>query len=196
MRSALVRTDAYTRTAITLHWVIAALILFNLWLGLGHDSLPKEWAVMPTHKAVGITILFLTVVRIAWRLAHPAPPAPADIPEWQRAASRLSHFLLYAFLLIMPLTGWAMVSGSKRRPLEWFSAFEIPYLPVSDAVSGFGHEAHELLGWGLIALLVVHVAAALRHHFLLRDNVLARMTPGVSAPQTTGAGAGENSVSS
>lgn len=191
MRSALVRTDRYTRTAIVLHWTIAALVLVNLWLGLGHDSLPKDWAVMPVHKAVGITILALTLVRIGWRLAHPAPPLPVTLRPWERAAALTSHVLLYAFLLVMPLSGWAMVSGSKRRPLEWFGAFDIPYLPVSDAVAGAGHEVHELLGWGMVALLVVHVAAALRHHFLLRDNVLARMVPGLAAR----GGAGENSVS-
>lgn len=182
MRSALVQTERYNRTAIALHWVTAVLILFNLWLGLAHDSLPSDWKVMPAHKAVGITVLALTLVRIGWRLAHSAPPAPTDVPAWQGMAAKASHFLLYAFLLFMPLTGWAMVSGSKRRPLEWFGLFDIPYLPVSDAVAGFGHEAHELLGWGMIGLLVVHVAAALRHHFLLRDNVLARMTPGVATP--------------
>ena len=137
---------------------------------------------MPVHKAVGITVLVLTLGRIAWRLAHPAPPLPGDLKPWERAAANASHVALYAFMLAMPLTGWAMVSGAKRRPLEWFGLFDIPYLPVSDALSDIGRQAHELLGWGLIALLIVHVGAALRHHFLLRDNVLARMTPGVTEP--------------
>lgn len=183
MRSTLVRTDRYSRVAIAFHWAIAALIVFNLWLGLGHDSLPREWNVMPAHKAVGITILALTVARIVWRLTHPAPPPPADIQPWERIAARASHIALYGFMLAMPLTGWAMVSGAKRRPLDWFGAFDIPYLSVTEPISEWGHDAHELLGWGLIALVVVHVAAALRHHFLLRDNVLARMTPGVRTPR-------------
>ena len=184
MRSTQIRTDRYTRVAIAFHWAIALLIGLNLWLGLGAGALPKDWPAMPVHKAVGITVLALTLGRIAWRLMHPAPPLPADLKPWERLAARGSHFALYGFMLAMPLTGWAMVSGAKRRPLEWFGLFDIPYLPVSDAVSGFGHDAHELLGWGLIALLAVHVAAALRHHFLLRDNVLARMMPGVRPPGT------------
>lgn len=189
MRSTLIRTDRYTRVAIAFHWVIAALIVFNLWLGLARGSLPRDWQVMPVHKAVGITILALTLGRIAWRLAHPAPPLPATLTRRERIAANASHLLLYGFMLAMPLTGWLMVSGTKRRPLEWFGLFDIPYLPVPPVLADFGHDAHEWLGWGLIALLLVHVGAALRHHVVLRDNVLARMTPGVKVPA-------ENSVRS
>jgi cytochrome b561 len=178
LRSALVTTDRYTRVAIALHWSIAALILFNLWLGLAHGSLPREWQVMPVHKAVGITVLALTLARIAWRLTHLAPAVPLDTPRWQRAAAHLSHYGLYAFMLIMPLTGWAMVSGAEtRRPLTWFFLFDIPYLPVSKAVAGVTRNAHELFGWLMLSLVALHVAAALWHHFFHRDTVLARMTP-------------------
>lgn len=170
-------SERYSRVAIAFHWTIAALVLVNLWIGLGGDSLPKDWTVMPVHKAIGITVLALTLARIAWRLAHPAPRLPDHLQPWERAASHISHFLLYAFMLIMPLSGWAMSSGAKRRPLEWFGLFDIPYLPISPAVADIGHEVHELLGWGFVALIAVHFAAALRHHFLLRDNILARMLP-------------------
>lgn len=180
MRSATSRTERYSRGAIFFHWTIALLIIINLWLGLGHDSLPKDWQVMPVHKAIGITVLMLTLARIAWRLARPAPPLPNSLQPWERAAANVSHFALYAFMLIMPLSGWAMVSGTNRRPLEWFGQFDIPYLPVSDAIAGIGHDVHELLGWGFVALIALHIAAALRHHFLLRDNVLVRMLPGGS----------------
>lgn len=175
-------TERYSRGAIAFHWAIAALVLFNLWLGLAHDSLPKDWQVMPVHKAVGITVLALTLARIGWRFAHPAPPLPAHMSALERTAAKVSHFLLYAFMLAMPLSGWAMVSGPKRRPLEWFGLFDIPYLPVPESVASLGHDLHELLGWGFLALILVHVGAALRHHFLLRDNVLMRMLPGESQP--------------
>ena len=80
----------------------------------------------------------------------------------------------------MPLTGWLMVSGSdERRPLNWFGLFDIPYLPVSKAVGGFGHSAHGVLGWLMLALVVLHVAAALRHHLILRNAVLTRMAPAI-----------------
>ncbi len=139
-------SERYSRGAIVLHWLIAALIIINLWLGLVGDTLPKDWAVMPVHKAIGITVLVLTLVRLGWRLAHPVPPLPATTKPWERMAARASHFLLYAFMLIMPLSGWAMVSGPKRRPLEWFGMFNLPYLPVSPGVADLGHEVHELLG--------------------------------------------------
>lgn len=173
--------ERYSRGAIAFHWSIAALIIFNLWLGLAHDSLPDDWKVMPIHKAVGVTILILTLARIGWRFGHPAPPLPAHMPAWERLAANVSHFVLYAFMLIMPLSGWAMVSGVKRRPLEWFGLFDIPYLPVSEGVAHLGHEVHEVLGWGFVALILLHAGAALRHHFLLRDNVLVRMLPAGSA---------------
>ncbi len=177
------RTESYTRVAITFHWVIAALIVFNLWLGLAHESLPKDWQVMPVHKSIGLTVLVLTLGRIAWRVTHPAPPLPGDLTPWERLGAKASHFLLYTLMLALPLTGWAMSSGPKRYPLSWFWLFDVPYLPASAAVAKTGHDMHGVFGWAMIGLLVLHVAAALRHHFLLRDSVLARMTPGVSVPE-------------
>lgn len=178
MRSAIVRTDRYTNVAIAFHWTIAALVLFNLWLGIAHDSLPKEWKVMPVHKSIGLTVLVLTLGRIAWRLAHPAPPLATDTPAWQRGTAHLTHFALYALLLIMPLTGWMMSSGGNPpRPLSWFFLFPVPYLPVSKGAADFGHSSHVLLGWLMLALVVLHIAAALWHHVARHDGVLARMLP-------------------
>ncbi|RSY86962.1 cytochrome b [Sphingomonas koreensis] len=177
--SALVR---YSRGAILLHWLIAALLIFNLAYGFLHDSLPRDWRIMPIHKAIGITVLVLTLARIGWRLTHPAPSLPAHMAGWERIAAHVSHFLLYAFMLAIPLSGWAMASDPNPRPLTWFGLFDIPYLPVSEAMSEFGHEAHEILGYAALVLLLVHVGAAFRHHFLIRDEVMARMTPGVRVP--------------
>lgn len=181
--SALVR---YSHGAILLHWLIAALLIFNLAYGLAHDSLPRDWRIMPIHKAIGITVLVLTLARIGWRLTHPAPRLPAHLVGWERTAAHVSHFLLYAFMLAIPLSGWAMSSGPEPRPLTWFGLFDIPYLPVSEAMSDFGHEAHEILGYAAIALLLVHIGAAFRHHYLIRDEVMARMTPGVRVPAPRG----------
>ena len=99
------RGDRYSRGAIAFHWVIAALVLFNLWLGLFHDSLPREWKVMPVHRSIGITILVLSIGRLAWRLAH-RPPAFADsLAGWEKALATTAHWLFYALLIVMPLTG-------------------------------------------------------------------------------------------
>ncbi len=168
----------YSRVAIAFHWTIAALVIVNLVIGLGGDAVPALGAMFPAHKAIGITVLALTAARVAWRLMHRPPPLPGHTPAWERATAHAVHWALYALLVLMPLSGWAMSSNpERRRGLSWFGMFDIPYLPVSRAGAGIGHEAHELLGWAMLALVVLHVAAALRHHLLLRDSVLLRMAP-------------------
>ncbi|RYD59270.1 MAG: cytochrome b [Sphingomonadales bacterium] len=172
------RGDRYSRGAIAFHWVIAALVLFNLWLGLFHDALPREWKVMPVHKSVGITVLVLTLGRIAWRLAHKPPHLPDHMAGWEKALAKGVHFVLYALLLIMPLTGWIFSSNPERlRPFSWFFVFDIPLLPVSSAMAVTAKDAHEILGWTMAILVLLHILGALRHHFLLRDRVLSRMLP-------------------
>lgn len=164
----------YSGIAILFHWTIAALVLVNLWIGLIGGS-------MPAHKAIGITVLVLTLGRIGWRLGHRPPPLPSGTPGWERMAAHATHLLFYLLLIVLPLSGWAMVSGAKRNPLDWFGLFPIPYLPIPPSLAHLGHEAHELLGFAMLGLVVLHVAAALRHHFLLRDGVLLRMLPGAGA---------------
>ncbi|MEG3163018.1 cytochrome b [Sphingomonas sp. PB2P19] len=172
------RTERYSTVAIWFHWTIALLVVLNLAVGLLSDPIPALRPWMAAHKSIGITVLVLTFGRIAWRLAHRAPPLPAGTQAWEKGVAHATHWTLYLLLVAMPLTGWLMVSGTdKRRPLDWFGLFDIPYLPVSKAAGGFGHEAHGVLGWLMLALVVLHVAAALRHHLILRDTVLARMAP-------------------
>lgn len=169
----------YSGVAIAFHWVIALFVIVNIAVGILHEPVPALGAWMPGHKAIGITVLFLTLGRLAWRLAHRPPPLPAETKAWERGVAHATHWTLYALLLAMPITGWLMVSGAeKRRPLTWFGAFDIPYLPVSRAAGGFGGDAHGVLGWLMLALVVLHVGAALRHHLILRDTVLLRMLPG------------------
>ena len=172
------RDERYSTVAIWFHWAIAAMAILNLVIGLFHESLLAGWkGSIGIHKAVGITVLVLTAGRILWRLAHRPPILPANVAGWERGVAHAAHWGLYALLFIMPLTGWAMSSGPKRYPLTWFGLFDIPYLPVSAGTAGFSHEAHEVLGFLMAGLVVIHVAAALRHHFILRDRVLARMLP-------------------
>jgi cytochrome b561 len=181
MIEGLERGDRYSRGAIAFHWAIAALVLFNLWLGLFHENLPRDWKVMPVHKSVGITILALTLGRIAWRLLHHPPRLPEPLPAWEKAVAHSVHFILYALLLILPLTGWLLSSNpEKPRPVSFFFLFDLPVLPATPALASGAHEAHELLGYLMTALVLIHIAAALRHHFLLRDGVLGRMLPGVA----------------
>jgi cytochrome b561 len=172
------RGDRYSRGAIAFHWIIAALVLFNLWLGLFHDALPREWKVMLVHKSVGVTILVLTIGRLAWRLMHRPPAFPAAMPGWERALAKATHWAFYALLFILPLTGWIFSSNPERlRPVSWFGLFELPILPVAADFAEAAKETHEILGFVMAGLVLIHIAAALRHHLLLKDNVLARMLP-------------------
>lgn len=174
--------DRYSTGAIWFHWSIALLVIVNLALGLFNESLLDglTW-VMPVHKATGITVLVLTAGRVLWRLLNPPPPLPAALRGWHRNAAHATHAAFYALLVLLPLSGWAFVSGAAtRRPLTWFGLFDIPYLPVSRAVGGIAKEAHEIMGFTMLALVVIHIAAALWHHFRLRDTVLARMLPAVA----------------
>jgi cytochrome b561 len=171
MRRASTGTERYSDVAIAFHWTIAALVLLNLWIGIVGGS-------MAIHKAVGITVLALTLGRVAWRLGHRPPPLPATVYGWQRGLAHAVHWSLYLLLLVMPLSGWLMVSGSAtRRPLTWFGLFDIPYLPVGQTAGGAGHEVHEVVGWVMLALVALHVAGALYHQLVVRDRTLARMAP-------------------
>jgi cytochrome b561 len=179
VRTALTRTDRYSKGAIWFHWVIAVLVLLNIAIGLLHESLlDGVRAAIPLHKSIGMTVLVLTLGRIAWRLGHRPPPLPAAMGAGERVAAQAAHLALYLLLLALPLTGWLMISGTvRRRPFEWFGLADIPYLPVSPATGVVAHQAHGLLGYLMVALLLVHIGAALRHHLLLRDPVLRRMIP-------------------
>lgn len=171
-------TARYSSVAIAFHWTIALLVIVNLVIGIGHESIPTLRAWMGAHKAIGITVLALTLGRVAWRLAHRPPPLPGGTPAWEHVAAHATHWSLYALMLAMPLTGWALVSGpGARRPLSWFGLFDVPLLPVAGTTADMADTIHVLLGWLMLALVALHVAAALRHHLILRDHVLARMAP-------------------
>lgn len=166
----------YNRVARALHWIIAALIIGNLAGGLLHDALEDVINLMPLHKASGMTVLALSLVRIAWRVTWRAPAHPKGMSGLEVLAAKATHLLFYGLMLAMPVTGWIMSSAGKY-PLSWFGLFDLPKLPVTreSTLYEIGHEGHELLGWLFLALVVLHVGAALRHHFLLKDNVLRRM---------------------
>ncbi len=177
----------YSRVAITLHWLIAAMMIGNLAGGLLLDTFldspdPDMVAIGRTaiglHKSFGLTVLVLTLVRIGWRVANPPPPLPGHMTPAERALSKLSHYGFYALMLLMPLSGWAFVSTAKTlRPLPWFGLFEVPKLPLPTEIYGLAREGHEVMGWVAIGMVVLHMAAALKHHVLDRDDVLARMLP-------------------
>lgn len=174
----------YGSVAKTLHWLIAFAIIGLLVVGKYMHGLPDndpdKFALYQMHKSFGISVLVLTVVRILWRVTNKVPPLPAGMPAWQRWGAHLSHFGLYALMLAIPLSGWAVASSSPFGiPTLLFGAAELPNLPVANDrdTHEFYEEAHELLGNLMILLLIVHVVAALKHHFVDRDTVFRRMLP-------------------
>ncbi|WP_374293407.1 cytochrome b [Sphingomonas sp.] len=174
------RSRRYSTVAIGFHWTIAALVIANLAIGFFHDALAGTLpgGGMPMHKAIGMTVLALSIARVAWRMSHRPPPLPADTAGWEKGMAHATHWTLYLLLLALPLTGWLMVSGAEmRRPLTWFGLFDIPYLPVGTQAGALGGGAHGLLGLTMAALVALHIAAALRHHLILRDDIMARMVP-------------------
>ena len=172
----------YSRGAIILHWLTALLIIGNVlgaWLS---EDMPKpdRAAIMALHKAFGITILLLTLARIAWRLLHKPPPMVETLKAWEAALARVTHWLFYILMLALPLTGWAFVSGaSQGKPVSIFGLFNMPALPVSfdKGTVGTFKDMHSILGNLIVALFVLHVLGALKHQFLDRDATLRRMVP-------------------
>jgi cytochrome b561 len=181
--------ERYSRGAMILHWFIALAIIGMLIGGLVMANMldqkpppPLAFTIVQFHKSLGITILLLSLVRLAWRFTH-KPPALPLMPAWQTGLAHLSHWGFYFMMLALPLTGWAMVSSSKFNlpTLLYFTQIEWPHIPFlvgRTDLSHLFHESHEILGFLTIALLILHIGAALYHHFMLKDTVLRRMMPG------------------
>lgn len=171
----------YSSIAILLHWTLAVLITINLLIGFFHENMADETRafLMGQHFAIGLTVLFLTVVRIVWRLIHPVPPANPAHPGWERALAKTVHFLFYALLLAMPILGWLILSTGRGNPISIFGLFEVSALPVArdEATHDLYEELHELGGWGFVGLIALHVVGALKHHIVDKDSTLGRMIP-------------------
>jgi cytochrome b561 len=186
--------QTYSRASIALHWLIAVLIIGNLAGGLMMESLldspdPAQkqlgFQVIQLHKSSGLTILVLSALRLLLRLVEGFPPLPAHMTRTERLLARISHSGFYLLMIGIPLAGWVMVSASPLGfPTLWFGLFEWPHLPTgtSKALSGAASEVHELLSYAAIALLALHIAGALKHHFMDRDGVLVRMLPFLKRP--------------
>lgn len=165
-----------------LHWLIVLLILALAIVGLTMGELPKTpkyfW-VYTLHKSLGITVLALVLLRIGWRVYAGAPKPVPGTPKWQERIATLTHWLLYALILAMPLSGWLYDSASGLRPFHLYGLFEMPKLSAPDeAISDVAHDTHELLFWVLVAVVALHAAAAFHHHIFRNDDTLVRMLPG------------------
>jgi cytochrome b561 len=169
----------YTRTAIALHWLLALLIVANFVLGSYMHELPFSMTRLKLynwHKWAGVVILALSALRLVWRLLH-RPPAEPPMPTWQARAATAVHIGLYLLFFAVPLSGWAY-SSAAGFPIVVFGVLPLPdFVPADRALAEMIKPLHEALATALAALVALHVAAALKHHFIDRDGLLLRMAP-------------------
>ena len=177
-----------------MHWVMAGLILFLLGLGFWisdfETDIARQIKLTFMHKSFGFTVFIMAVLRVIWRLFNPHTPAmPSEMPQWQQKVARSTHIALYFFMFALPLSGWLMASSSPlndegaypiRFPNMVFGLFEMPdpFVIGSRELSELFHTAHFAFAVALCAILLAHVGAALKHHFIERDNILKRMMLG------------------
>lgn len=171
----------YTSVAIILHWTIAVLVLANWPLGYFSEAIEQQWAWSPVaaHKSIGLRVLALSLVRVGWRLGHPPPAMPSSMPRWKKTAATVTHAALYVLIIALPLTGWLRTSSGKY-PLTWFGLVDLPKFPIApgSAQAATASFSHTVLGWAMVLLVALHVAAALHHQLRLRDRTMRRMMLG------------------
>jgi len=174
-------SERYTPAAIALHWIVALLILANLALGLYTVDLPLSPAKLRNfsyHKWIGVTVFMLAAARLLWRLGHAPPRPPAAMPPWERRTAAFTHALLYFLFFAAPLTGWLFSSAAGFQTV-YLGVVPIPDLLSKDkALADALKLAHKSINYTLAAVIVLHAAAALKHHFIDKDDVLRRMLPG------------------
>jgi cytochrome b561 len=170
----------YTRSAILLHWLTAALIVVSVCIGLYMVELklsPLKLKLYSWHKWVGVTIFLIAAARLIWRARHPAPALPPNTPQWQRAAAAISHWALYVLLICIPISGWLM-SSAFGVTVKYFGVIPLPDLVEKNKELAESLKLlHEALVYTMLTLVATHVAAAIKHHVVDRDNVLHRMLP-------------------
>jgi cytochrome b561 len=182
-----IRNDAehWGVVSIGLHWLTFLLVLGLAMVGLLMTELPAgvfKVQVYALHKSFGLTVFALALLRVLWRLFAGAPAPVPETPRWQDAIAKTTHGALYVLLLAVPFSGW-MFNSAAGFPLRWFGLFKLPSLsPYDPGLKAFAREAHEWLFCLLAALVLLHAAAALFHHYRLRDRTLARMLPRMKPP--------------
>lgn len=178
IRNDLVR---YGALAQIFHWLVVLGFLLQYGLGWYMEDLPNspyKIEVYNLHKSIGLTILAVAVLRLLWRWANPVPPLPPGRPRWEERAARASHAALYTLIYAQPITGLVFVLYSQFPSFIW--GVKLPKPAADKALEDAFGAAHYYIQWVTLAVVAVHVAAALRHHFVLKDDVLRRMLPGAA----------------
>lgn len=170
----------YDDVAIGLHWLIAVAVIGSFALGLYMVELPLsplKLKIYAWHKWAGVTIFLVVLARLGWRLLHRPPAPPAAMPAWQHKAAEATHVLLYLLMFVVPLSGWLM-SSAKGFQTVWFGVLPLPdLLDKNKELGDLLQQVHKMLNFGMAALVIAHLGAALKHHFVDRDDVLTRMLP-------------------
>ena len=169
-------TETWGGVSRTLHWLIVALLILQGALGLLHDDLPR--GTIRLHVSLGITILALAIVRLAWRLYAGRPAPVAGVSAGQQRLAAIGHFILYLLLFAVPISGWLM-SNYGDHAVRWFGLFELPHLVApNDAAHEVMEGRHTQLFWVLVVVAVLHALAAVHHHAFRRNATLSRMLRG------------------
>jgi len=171
---------AWGSVAKSFHWLVAILILGQLVLGtIAEDARvsPLKLDLFVWHKSIGVSILLLVTLRVVWRLKNPPPASPAHVPAWEARLALVGHRLLYLLMVVVPLTGW-WVSDTSRIPFRLYWSVPVPDLMAPDRdLSELAADVHGVLTKLLLAIIIGHILAALRHHFMIRNDTLLRMLP-------------------
>ena len=170
----------YSLVSMLFHWAIAVAVIVNWRIAEAaeHAEGPAKGAIFADHKALGITILALTLARLAWRLGHPMPALPSNYAPWETVLARTTHVFFYVLLIGLPVGGW-LANSLNGRDIDFFGLFTIPPLPVGEnkELGGTIFDAHALGGTVMLWLIALHILGALKHTFVDRDGGIFRMLP-------------------
>lgn len=187
----------YSNVNVAFHWITAALVIFQIWLGLSFADMaqgPERASLFTWHRTIGAIILLVVLARLTYRLANPPPPYPPELPKWERVAGTWNHRLFYLLLIALPIGGVLAVSGLTPGPtITLLGGVAIPKIPgISKDIGELAGNVHSAAAWLLMALIVLHILAALKHQFLDRNRAAGRMPPfkdPVDEPVVIGQGA-------
>lgn len=172
--------NSYSSLSKFFHWFIAIVVILMLSFSFFLGDVPEQYAgtAYMIHKSFGLTVLGLMLLRIVWLLYAGRPPLPATVPNWQRFIARTVQYSLYVFLILMPLSGWIMSVAGTYIP-SYFGLFNVPIpgITADEQLNKLMDQTHTTIAWIIIALLVLHIAGAIKHHFIDKDDVLRNMLP-------------------
>ena len=168
--------------ARSFHWILGIAIIGMIAYGWWMNHFPARadrFFYRSIHADIGYVVLLLMVLRLIWRAINPTPALPADTPRWQRIAASISHWLLYTVTILVAMLGWAHSGARTQNYSDWFGLFHVPQITSPDKAAAAAYEdRHIFFAYALLALIVIHLVAALWHHFVRHDRVTARMIDG------------------